>query len=89
MTKLFKSIADYFPNVIFWLDAHRIYGAFIFIVSAMALILSAYSVNGVQELKDKTDARLASIQESISELHEMSIENTAKLNVLIELNKAR
>ena len=86
---MLKAIKDYFPHLLLWLDGHKIYGTFIFIVSVMALVLSGYSVRGVQEHKDKTDARLTSIQESIDELHEVSIENTAKLNVLIELNKTK
>ena len=87
--KLFKVLGEYFPLILDFFNKYKAWGWFVLIVATFSLILSAYSVNGVQEHKDKTDARLSSIQASIYELHEMSIENTAKLEILVELAKEK
>ena len=82
---MLKAIRDYFPNIIMWLDAHKIYGTFIFMVCAFSFILSAYSANELEDHKDKATAQLEAIHQELHEMKEIQLQHGTQLDLLIKL----
>ena len=92
--KLFKSIAEYFPHIIMWLDGHKVYGTFIFILVAFFAIVSGYAYNQSTD----TEAKVYSLEKTMDQKHanDESWRNTitnrldvmdGKLDLLIELKR--